>query len=136
MPAPLAPTEFQPMSQMNTTPLIDVLLVLLIMLILTIPAQTHKVGIDLPRPIPGAGAAQEAHRLSIGADGSLRWNGKALADAALGARLTALAANPNAILQLESAPEARYERFDAVLAEIKRAGVTRLGFIGNERFRF
>ena len=129
-------TEFQPFSQMNTTPLIDVLLVLLIMFILTIPAQTHKVAIDLPARGESVTAQPETHRLAIAADGSLSWDGAPMADAALRARLDALAANPEGTLQLESAAEARYDRFDTVLADVKRAGITRLGFIGNERYRF
>ena len=127
--------DFQPMSTMNTTPLIDVLLVLLIMFILTIPVQPHKVAVDLP----GRGTAlapPELHRLHIARDGALSWDGKALVDAELGARLAALAARPNASLQLEADAEARYLRFDQVLADIKRAGITRLGFVGNDRFRF
>ena len=60
-------TEFQPFSQMNTTPLIDVLLVLLIMFILTIPAQTHKVAIDLPARGESVTAQPETHRLAIAA---------------------------------------------------------------------
>ena len=131
----IPPAEFQPLWQMNTTPLIDVLLVLLIMFILTIPAQTHKVGIDLPIPQPGVAAQPETHRLAIAADGSLSWDGAPIADARLGARLRALAARPEATLQLESAAEARYARFDAILAEVKRAGIARLGFVGNEQFR-
>jgi len=128
--------EFQPLWQMNTTPLIDVLLVLLIMFILTIPAQTHKVGIDLPIARPGSAAQPETHRLAIAADGTLSWDGTALTDAELGVRLKSLALRPDATLQLESAAEARYARFDAVLADVTRAGITRLGFVGNERFRF
>jgi biopolymer transport protein ExbD len=131
---PLPAADFRPFSQMNTTPLIDVLLVLLIMFILTIPSQTHKVGIDLPRPVPGTTAPPETHRLAIAADGTLSWDGAAIADAELGTRLRALATRPDAALQIESAAEARYARFDAVLAEIKRAGIARLGFVGNERF--
>ena len=132
-----APTaEFQPFSQMNTTPLIDVLLVLLIMFILTIPAQTHKVGIDLPSPRPGLAAQPETHRLAIAADGTLSWDGLPLADADLVPRLHAIAGRPEATLQLQSAAETRYARFDAILADVKRAGITRLGFVGNERFRF
>jgi biopolymer transport protein ExbD len=130
----VAAPEFRPFAQMNTTPLIDVLLVLLIMFILTIPAQTHKVAIDLPRQRPGPPVQLEAHRLAIAADGTLRWDGTPISDAALAARLRAIAVRPDAVLQLESAAEARYARFDAVLAEIKRAGITRLGFVGNDRF--
>ncbi|MBS0502584.1 MAG: biopolymer transporter ExbD [Proteobacteria bacterium] len=128
--------EMQPFSQMNTTPLIDVLLVLLIMFILTIPAQSHKVGLDLPQSGPVPHARPETHRLAIAADGRLNWDGAPIGDAALRGRLDALAANPEGALQLEAAADARYERFDEVLAAVKRAGITRLGFVGNERYRF
>lgn len=128
--------EIQPFSQMNTTPLIDVLLVLLIMFILTIPAQSHKVGIDLPQGGPASRVRAETHRLAIAADGTLSWDGAPVGDPALRGRLDALAANPEGALQLDAAADARYERFDEVLAAVKRAGITRLGFIGNERYRF
>jgi biopolymer transport protein ExbD len=124
--------EPQPFSQMNTTPLIDVLLVLLIMLILTIPMVTHKVPVDLPAS--GRAAAEiERHRLTIATSGALAWDGAPIAEPALPARLAALR-SAGALLELETAPEARYERFDQVLATIKRAGVERLGFVGNARF--
>lgn len=128
--------EFQPFSQMNTTPLIDVLLVLLIMFILTIPMQSHKVAIELPSGTPAARALPQTHRLTIAADGALGWDGQPVADTALRGRLDAVVAQPHAVLQIETAAEARYERFDTVLAMVKRAGVTRLGFVGNERHRF
>ena len=131
-----ATQELQLFSQMNTTPLIDVLLVLLIMFILTIPAQTHKVAINLPGAPRLPSAPPELHRLSIEAKGGLRWNGAPIGDREVALRLRAIAANPDASLQLESAPDARYERFDEVLAEVKRAGITRLGFVGNDRYRF
>lgn len=134
--ATIAAPDPRPFSQMNTTPLIDVLLVLLIMFILTIPAQTHKVAIDLPSAGPGSGARPESHRLAIAADGTLSWDGAPIAGTALRARLDTLAANPEGVLQLESAADARYDRFDAVLVDVKRAGIARLGFVGNERYRF
>jgi biopolymer transport protein ExbD len=124
--------EPQPFSQMNTTPLIDVLLVLLIMLILTIPTVTHKVPVDLPAP-GGKAADIERHRLTIATSGALAWDGAPIADTALAARLAPLRQS-GALLELETAPEARYERFDQVLANIKRAGIERLGFVGNGRF--
>lgn len=125
--------EFQPFSQMNTTPLIDVLLVLLIMFILTIPAQTHKVVIDLPAGGAPVLKSPETHRLTIATDGALAWNGQPIPDEALRARLDNVVAQPDAVLQVETAADARYDRFDSILARVKRAGVTRLGFVGNDR---
>lgn len=123
-----------PLATINMTPLIDVLLVLLIMMILTVPMMTHKVPIDLPQPGPPPTDHRMTHRLDLDAAGALRLDGVGIAEAALPVRLAALRADPAAELQIAAAPEARYERFDQTLATIKRAGITRLGFVGNERF--
>ena len=127
--------DFQPLWQMNTTPLIDVLLVLLIMFILTIPVQTHKVAIDLPSSRAGIAMPGETHRLRIAENGTLSWDGSPIAGSDLTGRLRAVALHPEATLQLEVAAEARYARFDQVLAEAKRAGIRRRGFVGNEKLR-
>lgn len=124
----------QPMAAMNMTPLIDVLLVLLIMMILTVPIVTHKVPIDLPQPRPTVPSVHPIHRIDLGSDGRLAWDGVAIGDAALPAKLATFLREPDADLQIAADAAARYERFDQVLATIKRAGVTRLGFVGNERF--
>ena len=124
--------EPRPFGTMNITPLIDVMLVLLIIFILAIPAATHKVPVDLPSR-GGAAAELERHRMFVGANGAVTIDGEAVPDAALPARLATIAARDHAVLELETAPEARYERFDALLAAIRTAGITRLGFVGNER---
>ena len=125
----------QPMAAMNMTPLIDVLLVLLVMMILSIPIMTHKVPIDLSPPGPTVDPVKHTqHRIDLGADGRLAWDGVALSDAALPAKLAAMQREPAADLQIAANAAARYERFDQTLATIKRAGITRLGFVGNERF--
>lgn len=124
--------EPRPFSQLNITPLIDVLLVLLIIFILSVPAATHKVDVDLP----GRGtvaAPPETHRLHIAASGALALDGVGVSEATLPARLAAIAAR-DGVLQLQTDADARYERFDTLLATIKGAGITRLGFVGNERF--
>lgn len=130
---PIPTVEAEPLSAMNMTPLIDVLLVLLVMMILTIPIMTHKVPVDLPGPGRPVGPAV-THRIDLGAGGRLAWNGAPIADAALPARLAAMLREPNARLEIRADAAARYERFDQTLAVIKRAGVTKLGFVGNERF--
>lgn len=122
----------EPIGAINVTPFIDVLLVLLIMIILTVPMQSHKVPIDLPSDPATATATPISHELDIDRQGSLSWDGARVADAELPA-LLARVAKDDAELHLKTDPEARYERFDAVLATIKRANITRLGFIGNER---
>ncbi len=124
----------QPMSAMNITPLIDVLLVLLVMMILTIPAITHKVPLDLPQPGHADPQNMVVHQLDLAANGALRLDGAALAPNALPARLVALKADPNAELHVAADPQAPFGRFDETLATIKRAGITRLGFVGNERY--
>ena len=122
-----------PMSELNTTPLIDVMLVLLIMFIVTVPVATHKVPLDLPQ---GSAAAPDpvVHRLDLDAVGAIRLDGVLVSDAELPARLRAIAAEPLSELQLRTDGETPYDRFDRVLAAIKRAGVDRLGMVDNERF--
>ena len=122
-------------SEINTTPLIDVMLVLLIMFIITIPVASHKVPLDLPRPTLSPLPERPFHQLDIAADGSLFFNGAPLPADQLQARLLQVAADPGTPeLRLNAASEARYERIDQILAQIRIAGVERLGFIGNERY--
>ena len=127
--------DFAPIAAINTTPLIDMMLVILIMLIVTIPMSTHKVPVDLPsRPVV-PDTPPPIHRLTVQASGALLWDGQALPAAALPARLGSFQADPLLpVLELNAEGEARYERFDQVLGQIRRAGVTRLGFVGNEGF--
>jgi biopolymer transport protein ExbD len=127
-------SDVQPMSEMNTTPLIDVMLVLLIMLIITIPLSTSKLPIDLPNDGVAPVQRELPHRLDIAASGALAWDGRAIGDAELGALLATTAAN-EAVLTLKADAGARYERFHAILAQAKRAGITKLGFVGNEQMK-
>ena len=75
-----APNAFQPIATINTTPLIDLMLVLLIMFIISIPAATHKVPVDLPRPSPDQLQPVPVHRLGIDEAGGLSWDGSVLPD--------------------------------------------------------
>ncbi|WP_084583669.1 ExbD/TolR family protein [Sphingomonas azotifigens] len=119
-----------PIGAINVTPFIDVMLVLLIVMILSMPMVTHKVPVDLPQG--GAALPDDTpHRLAIDRDGALFWDGARLADTALPGKLAALRSDA-AVLQLQTDPEARYDRFDAVLATIKRANIVKLGFVGNQ----
>jgi biopolymer transport protein ExbD len=129
-----APADM-PISTINTTPLIDVLLVLLIMFILTIPIASHSVKIDLPGPGNPAKEEPLKHRLAILPTGALLWDGAPLADADLKSRLAAFrAAVPDGVMELQPEGDLRYGRFDRVLAVVKASGIARLGFVGNERF--
>lgn len=126
----------QPMGEMNTTPLIDVMLVLLIMFIITLPVQTHAVMIDLPTPNPNPSPVEpDKNKIFISDGGAVLWNGEPITFAVLAQRLeeTKLI-SPSPELQLEPHPQARYIVVDSVLAVIKRSGVGGLGFVGNERY--
>jgi biopolymer transport protein ExbD len=121
------------MSELNTTPLIDVMLVLLIMFIITVPIATHKVPLDLPQNASEP-ADPVVHRLELDAAGRISLDGKPVADGELPARLSRIAAEPLSELHLRTDGETPYDRFDRVLAAMKRAGVQRLGMIDNQRF--
>ena len=129
--------ERQPMIELNTTPLIDVMLVLLVMLIITIPSQSHQVAVDLPgKTVDHRDINPLRNRLTIDVGGAARWNGAVLSDRALAATLRDVAAMEQpAEVHFEPAAAARYERVDAVLALASQAGVATLGFVGNDRYR-
>ena len=125
-----------PMCDVNTTPLIDVMLVLLITFIITIPIQSHSVPIDLPGQPTDVRPDPERNKLVVTADGATLWNGIAVDRSGLRSLLQQVgAASRPPELQFEPDPEARYEVVDGVLAEIKRANVASMGFVGNERYR-
>lgn len=133
--SPSAALRFdEPISAINITPLIDVMLVLLIMFILVIPPMVHRIPIDLPRPLPDRTLPITPHRLAISAAGAVSLDGQAVDGAALAARLAPIADDRQASLVIASDGEARYARFVDTLAIVKRAGITRLGFEGNQRF--
>ena len=124
-----------PIMDINTTPLIDVMLVLLIMFIITIPVASHKVPLDLPRPQLAPLPPRPFHQLDIAADGNLYWNAELLPAGQLQGRLLQLAESPGMPeLRLNAASEARYEQVDQILAQIRMAGIQSLGFVGNERY--
>ncbi len=128
----------EPMMEMNTTPLIDVLLVLLIMFIITIPIQTHAVKVDLPQPSPNDNPIVDSvkNKIAISQQGVITWNGTVVDDVTLRQYLDqSVALDPQPELHFQPDRLARYEVVDGVLATIKRANVTKLGFIGNEQYR-
>jgi len=128
-----------PMMEMNMTPLIDVLLVLLIMFIITIPIQTHAVKVDLPvnSPNPPQNPIDpEKNKISIDASGTVAWNGSPVDEVTLRQYLDQTAGmNPEPELHFQPDPQARYEVVDRTLAVVKRSSITKLGFIGNEQYR-
>ena len=135
--ASAAVSDDQPMGAMNTTPLIDVMLVLLIMFIITIPIQTHSVGIDLPGPARELPIRLDPvkNRLTVNGAGIIRWNGAATDRATLRAALArTVSMSPRPELQFQPSADARYLAVDELLADIRRAGVTNMGFVGNERY--
>ena len=131
-------SEGEVMMEMNTTPLIDVMLVLLVMLIITIPVQTHAVKVDLPvnqanNPPP---VDAQKNKIIIDANDNVTWNGTPVtSDEQLDQYLQAtLQIQPEPELHFQPLPDARYEKVDKVLAVIKRSGISKLGFIGNEQY--
>ena len=127
----------QVMGEMNTTPLIDVMLVLLVMLIVTIPIQLHSVDLNLPTgKAPPATTEPEIVHIDIDFDGTVLWNSELVADqAALEARMrekAAQAVQPE--LHLRPNKLVRYERVAAVMAAAQRLGLKKLGMVGNEQY--
>jgi biopolymer transport protein ExbD len=123
------------LSDLNTTPLIDVLLVLLVMFIITIPIQTHSVKLDLPGGPPPVAVNLDRNRVVLTERGQTLWNGTPVTLPQLGRQLAAVAAMPDQPeVQLQPESGTRYALVDEVLAMTKRAKIERLGFIGNERY--
>ena len=128
----------QPMMEMNTTPLIDVMLVLLIMLIFTLPVATHSIDIDLPQAsnVPTENIDPIKNTIVLTPQDQILWNGTPITDNQLVANLQqtlAFAVEPE--LQYEPESEASYDLAAKVLNIIKASGVTKFGFVGNEKYR-
>jgi biopolymer transport protein ExbD len=125
------------MMEINTTPLIDVMLVLLIMIIMTIPIQSHAVKLDLPQnsqtnPPP---IDPVKNKIVITPQGQVLWNGTPVNLTTLRQYLDLTTTmRPVPELHLQPDPNARYELVDEVLAVCKRAQVTAMGFVGNEAY--
>jgi biopolymer transport protein ExbD len=121
----------------NTTPLIDVMLVLLIMLIITIPMQTHSVKLDMPNNASAAPPVKpEVVDLEIDFDGTVFWNGVAVPNTGvLDDYLRGAAAQaPQPEIHLHPNKLVKYDFVAKVLAAAQRLGVKRLGFVGNEQY--
>ncbi len=131
-------SEGEPMMEINTTPLIDVMLVLIIMLIITIPPQTHAVKLDLPQNNPNdvpPPIDPIKNKIVVTQAGQILWNGGAVDQVQLRQYLDATQQiDPVPELHLQPEAEARYELVDEVLAVTKKANVTKMGFVGNEAY--
>jgi biopolymer transport protein ExbD len=121
----------QPMADINTTPLVDVMLVLLIIFMICTPLMTQSITVNLPKAT-GAATQQKPDviHLAISAEGSITWNGEAVDDAGLSACLTEMAQkNPQPELHLQADKNVRYERVAEVMGLVKNAGVSKMGFV-------
>ncbi len=130
----------EPMMEMNTTPLIDVMLVLLIMFIITIPVATHAINIDLPSPDPNPPPEDMidpiVNKIVLTPNGEILWNANPITGNELVRNLQeTLAFEIEPELQFEPEGNASYELSAQVLNIIKNSGVTKFGFVGNDKYR-
>ena len=130
-------SDDNPMVEMNTTPLIDVMLVLLIMFIITIPVQTHAVKLDLPAPAPPTNAPIDPvfNQVDIDFLSNIYWN-KTEVDLRTLKSYMKQAADMPSQPELRLRPEglAKYSVVDEVMASAQQAGITKMGFVGNEAY--
>jgi len=127
------------MVEMNTTPLIDVMLVLLVMLIVTIPIQTHAVKLDLPQAnnsTPPSDLKPAVVDLEIDFDGTVIWNGSPVPSRAQLDKYLEDTANqvPQPEVHLRPNRLAKYDAVARTLADAQRLGVTKIGFVGTEQY--
>ena len=127
----------EPMMDINTTPLIDVMLVLLIMFIITLPVMTHAVKLDMPQSKnnPPPPVVVEPIQLEVDWDGTVIWNGTPVQLGALEGYFRVEAAkNPQPEVHVRPNRRANYDTVAKVLALAQRNGMQRIGFVGNEQF--
>jgi biopolymer transport protein ExbD len=125
----------QVMVDMNTTPLIDVMLVLLVLLIVTLPIQTHAVKVDMPSTAP-APIKPEVVELGVDFDGTVTWNGAAVSRSTLDAYLAdAAQKTPQPEIHVNPNRLANYDVVARVLADAQRLGATHIGFAGIDQYR-
>ena len=132
----IASSASEPLSEINTTPLIDVLLVLLIVFVMSIPIATNSLEVELPssnvehRPDP------VRNLLAVETDGGLLWNGRAIDERELAGQLAQVRAmTPEPEVQFRPEANASYERSSRVLLIVKQSRISNFGFIGNEQYR-
>jgi biopolymer transport protein ExbD len=125
------PSGSQPMAEINVTPLVDVMLVLLVIFIITAPLLSYAIKLDLPNdPAPAAEPAPATIRLSIDAEGTIHWDADAVTDDQLRSRLASAAAGasvPEVHVRADKAT--RYERIAFVMSAAQQAGLTKIGFV-------
>ncbi|MBU6225496.1 MAG: biopolymer transporter ExbD [Burkholderiales bacterium] len=129
--------EPEVMMDINTTPLIDVMLVLLIMLIITIPVQLHSINLDMPAGSPPPVTKKpNIVRIDIDARNAVRWNDKALTDRAELEVLLQIASQqqPQPEIHIKPNSKSKYETVAGVLASAQRNGLSKLGIVGSEQF--
>ena len=127
--------DIPPMAEMNTTPLIDVMLVLLIMFIITVPMQSHQIEQQLPKPGPTLKIERIKNELGMSAAGQLSWNGNPISDRELASALGMIAGmGEQPEVHFRPDATARYERVDQVLGIAAKSGVVSFGFAGNEQY--
>jgi biopolymer transport protein ExbD len=127
----------EPMMDINTTPLIDVMLVLLIMFIITLPVMTHAVKLDMPqtKATPPPPQTIEPIQLEVDFDGTIIWNGTPVQLSALEGYFRVEAAkSPQPEVHVRPNRRANYDTVAKVLALAQRNGMQRIGFVGNEQF--
>ncbi len=121
-----------PMAEINVTPLVDVMLVLLIIFMITVPLTTHRVRIDLPQPnrnVQPPKNPPEPMKVQIRADGSVLWNGAPVTESELKVQLLVTAAKqPQPEVQINASPNVEYQNVATVLAEAKGVGLEKIGF--------
>ena len=126
-----------PVADINTTPLIDVMLVLLVMIIITIPVQLHAVNLHLPDANPPPSQRKpEVVQIDIGPTGALAWNGAPLADREELKRRLAAAAGQAEAPEVHVRPDqaSKYDVFAAVMVAVSQAGLSKVGVTGSEQF--
>jgi biopolymer transport protein ExbD len=121
----------QPMAEINVTPLVDVMLVLLVIFIITAPLLSYSIKLDLPNePAPASEPAPATVKLSIDAAGAVFWDGEPVSDAELVSRMaTAGKATTLPEVQLRADKGTRYERIAFVLSSAQQAGLAKIGFV-------
>jgi biopolymer transport protein ExbD len=126
----------EPLGEINTTPLIDVMLVLLIMIIVTVPLSTHSLEVDLPSGVVVGEPHPVRNLLGIDRNGELVWNGRSVSETQLAGLLTRVRAmNPEPQVQFRPDADASYERSAQVLRMVKASRITNFGFVDNEKYR-